>query len=109
MAKYPRVGRITIGDIDYPACINLRVIAQLQDEGIQLENLLSNGQNWIGFCKIIAYAINAGYRLSGSDDTVDPDAIMDQIEVYELEDISRQIGSLINRASRTVQAEPPKN
>lgn len=42
MAKYPRVGRLTIAGTEYPAAVNARVLMDLEAKGISMDAVLSD-------------------------------------------------------------------
>lgn len=111
MAKYPRIGHLTIGGVDYPAAINVRVMADLEDKGISIDTvLMSEGHRFENLATLMVLAINAGIRLSGSDmDPVTWDMIADAIDISELTGVTEQLAVLLGHTGRTVEAEPPKN
>ena len=111
MAKFPRIGRLTIGGVEYPAVINVRVLTQLEDMGISIDTVLSSdNRRWANLTKLMVLAINAGIRISGADmQPVIEDEIADAIDLAELTDVAEQIAILLGYKGRTVEAEPPKN
>lgn len=110
MAKYPRVGRLTIAGKEYPAAINARVLTDLEAKGISMDAVLSDdGRRWANLVILITLAIKTGARLSGCDAVdVTEDQIADSIDITELTDLAGQVATLIS-GDRTVEAEPPKN
>lgn len=111
MAKYPRIGRLTIAGEEYPAVINGKVLTQLEDKGITIEGALAtDGTRWHNLFLLITLAINAGIRLTGSTaQPVTEDEIADAVDLSELTSITDQIAVLLGHKSRTVEAELPKN
>ena len=111
MAKYPRIGRLTIGGVDYPAVINVRVLTQLEDKGISIDTVLtSDAHRWGNLMVLMALAINTGLRMSGEGGkTVTEDEIADAIDLSELTDVTEQLAVLLGYKGRTVEAESPKN
>ena len=109
-AKYPRIGRLTIGGVDYPAVINVRVLTALEDRGISMENVLTaEGHRWSNFATVITLAINTGLRMTGDTRTVTEDEIADAIDLADLTTVTEQLALLLGHHGRTVEAEPPKN
>lgn len=110
MAKYPRIGRLTIGGTDYPAAVNTRVLMELEARGISIDTVLTDdGHRWANLVALVTMAINCGIRLSGDGTAVvTEDMIADSVDISELADLAGQISVLLG-GSRTVEAEPPKN
>ena len=109
MAKYPKIGRLTIAGDEYPAAVNARVLMDLESKGINIDTVLTDdGRRWANLVKLITTAINTGARLSGQDTVVTEDQIADCIDISELSDLASQVAALIS-GGRTVEADPPKN
>ena len=111
MAKYPRIGRLTIGGVEYPAVINVRLLTQLEDMGISIDTVLtSDSRRWGNLVTLMAMAINTGIRLSGGTmQAVTEDEIADAIDISELAELTEQLAHLLGYKGRTVEAEAPKN
>lgn len=110
MAKYPRIGTLTIAGTEYPAAVNARVLMDLETKGISIDTVLTDdGRRWANLVTLITMAINTGVRLSGGDGTtVTDDQIADSIDISDLSDLASQVAVLLG-GGRTVEAEPPKN
>lgn len=110
MAKYPKIGRLTIAGTTYPAAINVSVLIELESLGIDIDSVLASGSNRMTkMVKLITLAINKGLHLSGrEDESVTETQIADNIDISELTDVANQVGVLVS-GNRTVEAELPKN
>ena len=110
MAKHKyKIGKLTINGEEYPACVNLRVMQKLEDEGIGFDDAFNGAHRWSNLGYIITCALEEGARLSGAEAPLTEDEIGDMIDITDLEDISEQLAALLGKSSRTVEAEPPKN
>ena len=105
-----KIGRLTIGGDEYPACVNVRVMQRLEDAGINMEDALSGETNrWTNLIKLVYLAMDEGARLTGSDAPPVEDDLASMIDVTDLADVSEQIAVLLGAKGRTVEADPPKN
>ena len=104
------VGHITIAGEDYPAIVNVRLIMQLQKQGIEIGQLFdSDTVEWDKILKFLTSMINEGYRLTNSELTVTEDEIAETLTIAEIKNITAQLSILFGNAGRTVVADPPKN
>lgn len=106
-----KIGTLILGGEEYPACVNVRVMQRLEDAGISLEGVLSEGgRRWSNLAKLVALAIEEGTALAGGDDPAPTeDEISSMIDITDLEDVSGQLAILLGSKNRTVEAEAPKN
>lgn len=108
-----RVGTLTIGGVEYPAVINTRLLMELEDEGIAIDDILSSEtRRWHNMVKLITLAINAGYRRVDHDKhprQVSEDAVADALDIADYTQVTNDLAVLLGRAGRTVEAIPPKN
>ena len=111
MAKHKfKIGKMVLGGEEYPACVNVRVMQRLEDAGISLDSVLSEGsRRWSNLAKLVALTLEEGAALSGGDKPPTEDEISAMIDITDLEDVSGQLAILLGSKNRTVEAEPPKN
>lgn len=104
------IGHITIAGEDYPAIVNVRLIMQLQKQGIEIDQLFDSDRvEWEKILKFLVCMINEGYRLINSDQKVTEDEIAEMLTIAEIKNITTQLSILFGNSGRTVEAEPPKN
>lgn len=104
------IGHITIAGEDYPAIVNVRLIMQLQKQGIEIDRLFdSDTVQWEKILKFLTCMINEGYRLISSDQKVTEDEIAEKLTIAEIKNVTAQLSILFGNTGRTVEAEPPKN
>lgn len=105
-----RIGRITIADESFPAVINVKLLMDLKEKGFDLTNILeSPDTRFENLCFLLAQAINNGFRLSGADDKITVDELIEMISLQELASVVRQLSVLLGYEGREVEADPPKN
>lgn len=104
------IGHITIAGEDYPAIVNVRLIMQLQKQGIEIDRIFdSDAVEWEKILKFLACMINEAYRLINSNQEVTEDEIAEMLTIAEIKNITAQLSILFGNTGRTVEAEPPKN
>lgn len=109
MRKF-NIGHITIAGEDYPAIVNVRLIMQLQKQGIEIGQLFdSDTVEWEKILKFLTCMINEGYRLINSELAVTEDEIAEMLTIAEIKNITTQLSILFGNTGRTVEADPPKN
>ena len=113
MAKSKRkfiIGKMTLCGEEYPACVNVRVLQRLEDEGIEFGSVLAEGtRRWKNLTRLIFLTIEEGAALSGVDEPPTEDEIGAMIDISELKSISEQLADLLGGKGRKVEADPPKN
>ena len=108
--KY-KIGKLIIGGDEYPACINVRAMMELEESGVDLDGALTDGpRRWSNLIKIMAKALEEGAALSGTgEEPPTADELAAMVDISDLQDVSGQLGALLGGKGRTVEAEPPKN
>ena len=109
-----RRGQVTIQGVDYPLVFSTRVLVEMEDRGITLQDLTDDGgKKFRATITILSLMMEAGTKAARKAGETPPDPLsvddlMDQTELEDVATITEAIGQTAF-GGRRVEAVPPKN